>query len=246
MKNMLSKIVESAHIEKVEFKPYVSPSIDELELIIADKLREDQRRRVIDENKEDPVKAAHKEANRIMIEAQEKLKEAAVEAEVLKNKKEKELRMQLEKEFQGKLEQKLSQLQQNYTKSLEEIARFKNLLFKKSEKEMMELVFSITRKILDEEIKTSPDVIIHMLKKGFERVKDARECEIKVNPLDYDIIAKKKDEIGEIIKTSGTVKFTKDEHVERGGCQIITELGEISSEPGKQMDIIMRELSNGA
>ncbi len=52
--------------------------------------------------------------------------------------------------------------------------------------------------------------------------------------------------MGEIVKTSGAVKLTKDEHIERGGCKIVTELGEISSEPGKQLDIIMRELSNGA
>jgi flagellar biosynthesis/type III secretory pathway protein FliH len=85
-----------------------------------------------------------------------------------------------------------------------------------------------------------------MLKKGFDKIKEAKEYEIKINPVDYEIIAKSKDRVDEMLKTTGTVKFTKDEHVERGGCQIVTEQGEISSEPGKQLDIIKRELSNGA
>jgi flagellar assembly protein FliH len=244
--NMLSKIIEANKINKSELKNFSSPSLEELDLMIADKRREAQRMKIIDENQDDPVKAAKREANRILIEAQDKLKEAGVEAELIKTRKEKEIRMQLEKEYQLKFEQKVDQIQKNYLKSEEELARLKQILYKQSEKQLMDLVFSISRKVIDSEIKTNPDIVLNMLKKGFEKIKDAKEYEIKINPLDFEALSKRKDELGEIVKTSGVIKFTKDEHIERGGCQIVTELGEISSEPGKQLDIIIRELSNGA
>ncbi len=243
---MLSKIVSGKSTEKLQLDTYFVPSMEEVGLFIADKKRDMQREHILDENKDDPVKAAKSEANKILIEAQTKLKEAEVEATVLKNRKEKELRMVLEKEFQVKLEAEVKKLQQNYIDALEELTVFKQGLYKKSENQLMHLVFSIAKKIISDEVKTNPDIIVNMLKKGFEKIKDIKECEIKINPADYAAIANKKGEVSEILKNAGAVKFTKDENIERGGCQIISELGEISSEPGKQLDIIMRELFDGA
>jgi flagellar assembly protein FliH len=241
---MLSKILRGEHAKKLTLEEFKLPDSLEIGSLIEEKRREAQRKKIIDDHKEDPVKAAKQEANRILIEAQEKLKEATAEANLFKIQKEKELRTQLEKEFHVKLEQQVNQIQKNYLASLEELAALKQFIYNQLESQLMELVFSISHKVIDSEIKTSPQIILGMLKKGFEKVKDAKEYEVKINPADYDTIIDKKDEIKEILKTSGHIKFKKDENIERGGCQIITPQGEISSEPGKQLDIIMRELSD--
>ena len=241
---MLSKIIRGESAKKLEYYTYKVPSATEVGTILEEKRREAQRQKIIDDHKDDPVKAARQEANRILIEAQEKLKEAEAEANLLKIQKEKELRLQLEKEFQVKLDQQIGQLKQNYIKSLEELATLKGALYNQSENQLLEMVFSVSRKVIDNEIKTSPDIVLSMLKKGFEKIKDAKQYEIKINPVDYETIIGKKDQLKNIIKTSGSVKFTKDEKIERGGCKIITEQGEISSEPTKQLDIIMSELSD--
>jgi len=242
---MLSKILSPKEAAKLEFKPFNCPNQDDVHVLLEEKRRENQRKRILEDNKEDPVTAAKNEANRILIEAQDKLKAAEVEANLLKNRKEKELRLQLEKEFQAKLEEQLNQTQQNYVKTLDELSKLKQTIYKKSENQLLELVFSITKKIIESEIKTSPDIVLNLLKKSFEKIKDASTYEIKINPIDYDNIVKRKNELSETLKITGTIKFTKDEHVERGGCHIISEQGEISSEPSKQLDIIMRELSDG-
>ncbi|MGE5343618.1 MAG: FliH/SctL family protein [Candidatus Omnitrophota bacterium] len=242
---MLSKIIDGKSVGKLELKSYTSPSFSELDSLIAEKKREDQRMRILDEHKDDPVKAARQEANHILIEAQKKLKEAETEGELIKTRKEKELRAQLEKEYQVKFDQKVAEIQKNYLKSIEELAQLKENLYKRAEKQMIALVFTIAKKVIHSEIQTSPDIVINMLRKGFEKIKDAKEYEIKLHPFDYDRLAQNKDQLSEIIKNSNGIKFIKDEHIECGGCRITTDLGEISLEPGKQMDIIMRELSNG-
>lgn len=136
------------------------------------------------------------------------------------------------------------QAQQNYFNSLEELATLKQTIYNQLENQLMDLVFSVSHKVIGTEIRTSPGIILTMLKKGFDKIKDAIEYEIKINPADYETIINKKDEIKEILKSPGTIKFSKDEKIEPGGCQIITEQGEISSEPGRQLDIIKSELSH--
>ena len=71
--NMLSKIVSGEESEKLELQAYHLPSPEELALLIADKKRESDRSNIIEENKEDPVKAARSEANKILIEAAPRL-----------------------------------------------------------------------------------------------------------------------------------------------------------------------------
>lgn len=118
--NMLSKIVSAKEVEKLQLKKFEIPSSKEIELIIEEKKRKAQRKEIIESNKQDLVEAARSEANRILIEAQEKLKQAETEAGLLKIQIEKELRAQLEKEYQEKFQQQVKQAQQNYFKSLDD------------------------------------------------------------------------------------------------------------------------------
>lgn len=120
-----------------------------------------------------------------------------------------------------------------------------NLLKTRLENQMVELVFSVCHKVIGDEIKTSPEVVLKMLKKGLDKIKAAKEYEIKVNPTDYDFFINWKDEIKQTLKNPGSIKFTKDKKIEEGGCQIITREEEISTEPGKQLDIIKRAREKG-
>ena len=118
--NMLSKIISAKEVGKLQLKKFEIPSPKEIELIIEEKKREAQRNEIIESNKKDPVGAARKEANRILIEAREKLKQAETEASRLKIQMEKELRAQLEKEYREKFRQQVKQARQNYCKSLDD------------------------------------------------------------------------------------------------------------------------------
>jgi len=184
-----------------------------------------------------------KEIENIIEEKNWEAQKTEAEASLLKVQAEKEPRPGLGKDYQENLQQQLKQVQQKYIDSLADLAALKQTIYNQLENRLMDLVFSISHKVIGTEIKTSPHIILSMLKKGFEKIKDAREYEIKINPADYETIIDKKDEIEEILETPGSIKFTKDKNIERGGCRIITDQGEISSEPGKQLDIIRSELS---
>jgi flagellar assembly protein FliH len=232
--NMLSKIHRGEKVKELALETFNIPDSQEIGLMVEEKRRKAQRKRMSENHNDDPLRAAKQEANRILNDARKKLNEAAAEANLLKIQQEKELRTQLEKEYQVKLEQQVSQIQQNYFNSLEELTTLKQLIYNQLENQLMDLVLSISRKVIDTEIKTSPEIILGMLEKGFARIKETKEYEIKINPGDYDTIIGKKDKANEILKNPGHIKFKKDENIEQGGCRIITPQGELPSESGKQ------------
>ncbi len=241
---MLSKVVRANETNKLELRQYIVPSAEEIDLMQENRSLDAKRKNFLEAYKQDPLNAARKEANLILVGAQEKLKAAQLEAGALKARQEKEIRTLMEKEFQVKLAAELAQIKKSFLDTMATLAKLKETIYKQNEKELMELVFSITRKVIGDEIKSSPQVIKGMLQKGFEKIKEARQYEIKLHPADYEALSKEKGGLNEIIKTPGTINFTKDESVEQGGCKIVTESGEISSEPGKQLDIIIKELSD--
>ncbi len=243
---MLSKIVKSDDTEDMGLQPYRPPSPEEVDGILEERSREAKRLKIIDNSPTDPLKAAKKEANVILAQAQDKLKEAQVEAKAMVSRQERDIRQKLEKEFQVKLENRLKDLKQQYQDTLEALVTLKQNLFKNSEQEMMELVFAVVKKIIGDEIRSSPEIVISLLQKGFEKLKEAKEIVIHLNSMDYDLLMKEKDRLKEVLQTSGTIDFVQDDSIKMGGCLINSENGEISMEPGKMLDIIMKELSDAA
>jgi flagellar biosynthesis/type III secretory pathway protein FliH len=151
---MLSKIVRSEQAEELELKPFVLPTHKELGLIIAKKKQQIQGKKLCYKQKNDTVNAAGKEAD--------------AETSLLIKQKEQEIRRQLEKEYQAKLIQQVKQVQQNYTNSLEELTTSKQILYNKSEDQLVDLVFSIVRKVIASEIEATPEVVLGMLKRSFD------------------------------------------------------------------------------
>ncbi len=241
--NMLSEVIEKEKLENKDIKKFEYMDYTHLKEILEEKKREFEREKIIEENKDDPVSAAKKTANIILKEAQEKLKDAEIQAGLILREKEKELREKLEKEYREKLENELNTLKQKYIKSIEELIFVKESVYIKTEKQLMNLIMGIAKKIIGDEIKTRPDVVINMLKKGFEKIKDSDFYEIRINPYDYEYIANNKGKIKEILNRKN-VRFIEDETIEKGGCKIITNSGEISSEPGEQLDVILEELKD--
>jgi flagellar assembly protein FliH len=236
----LSRLIDTQKIKSDKLKPFVSPTTAELDALMDERRRERERMQIVETSKKDPVGSAKKEALRILAEAQEQAKEIQKQMDGISVQKEREIRHKLEQEFQ----QKLEKIQSQFNDSLEELAELKDLIYKNTEAELINLVYAIVKKIVGEEVKTSPNIIMNMLTKGFENIKKATVLEIRIHSKDYDILLAHKERVRKLIDTSKTIKFVRDDSVERGGCKIITEAGDISSEPSQQLEVIIKELQH--
>ncbi len=240
---MLSRIWKKGEVSPgLGVQPYRYPTLEEMRVRIEERRREHERQRIIDGGHDDPVAVAKREAGRILAEAQEKAHSLETETSLACVRMESEMRARLENEFQSRVKTEAETLQKRFADSLSEMAELKDLIYQESEDEILNLAYTVIKKIIGEEVKTSPNTILNMLRKGFEKIKEAGKYEIRINPEDYDVLLASKDRVKEVLGAHGVIKFIKDEAVERGGCKIITETGEVSSEPGQQLEVIIKEL----
>lgn len=239
---MLSKILSNDIIEESAYTKYIPPSHIEINEIIEINNKTNERTSFIEANKDDPEKAAKIKADEILSIAQKKYKSMEIEAQTLKIKVEDEIRQKLNDEFDMRLNDSVQKANKNFISSLEDIALLKRTIYDNSEQKLLKLVFEIVEKVIEGEVKTNPDIIIDMLKKGFERIENADKYEIRINPADFGVLSENKKRIDDIIKTGAEIKFIKSDKVERGGCIIKTGMGEIITEPLKQLETIQKEI----
>lgn len=239
---MLSEIITGERIKTNDIEKFIPPSPTEVSEIIEINRKKKERDTFIEKHSNDPENAAKKKADEILALAQEKYKSMEIEAETLKIKAENEIRQKLTEEFEEKLNDVVKKVSGNFFESLDELSLLKRNIYENSEKKLLELVFQILEKIIGNEVRTNPDIVVDMLRKGFERIKNTDQCEIRINPDDFKILADNKIKIDDIVKSGVEIKFIKSDKVERGGCVIKTAMGDVIAEPLKQLETVKKEI----
>lgn len=241
---MLSKIIPASELEPGNARPYNYLSSAEINLLVERKKRENERKQIIEANPDDPVRAARDEAHRILREAQEKMKEAELEAAVLKGRIEKEVRDRLGRECQLKISEEMEPVRRRLQETLAEMATVRERMVVAMESDLLNMVFTITRKIMGDEVRTDPETVLRMLRKGFDQLKDASRYEIHVHPEDYEWMMTQQGTLKGLPLSSNSYKMVQDGSVEKGGCRIVSDSGEVSTEPSRQLEVIIKELSH--
>jgi len=125
---------------------------------------------------------------------------------------------------------------------LNEMEGFKREIIKRFEKEILDLIFEISKKIINFKIENDPDSINYTILKTIKYCTDEYKIKIKINPEDYEII--KKFNINYITdkQDNRKIELIADEDVDRGGCIISTSSGDLDARIKSQLDQIHRAL----
>ncbi len=108
------------------------------------------------------------------------------------------------------------------------------------EKIVVEISTKIAEKVLRREI-VSKSVVASALSDSVKKVLGANEVIIKINPADLDIISSD-GTIESLERSFSKIKFEEDKSIEKGGCFIETEIGNVDSRIGTQLEEITRKL----
>lgn len=106
----------------------------------------------------------------------------------------------------------------------------------KQEKDIVELVVTLTEKIIGTIVDLQPEVIRHIIKNTLEHVNGAQRITIKVNPIHIPYLSG----YHEIFIKNGqdNMQIIEDSNIKPGNCRIITENGFVDS----LLDVQLREL----
>ncbi len=116
------------------------------------------------------------------------------------------------------------------------------------ETEIIALVNEVARKVIGNELATSPDTVIHLARQAIDMCSNKNDVVLKVAPEDYEYIEENGDRFKEIIPCSADVAVKQDFSLEPGACIVDTPFGSVDAGVGTRLQKIeedFREILEG-
>lgn len=125
------------------------------------------------------------------------------------------------------IENVIESLKQNY---LLEINKFYNSL--------VDISTQVAGYIIDKEVEIDNSIILKIIKKGFDEIKDDKIFQIIVNPYDYETLKLAKSKIFTNESIAKNIELLSDNNIKRGGAVIITDAGTLDMKIETQLNKI--------
>lgn len=129
----------------------------------------------------------------------------------------------------------ISNLISDAKNTLNQVLKERELLLRSIEPEIAKLSIRIAEKIIKYQIDIEPDTVVSMIRSALDTVKQREEVIIKVNQEDYYYAKDKKDVFASMVEGLKTLDIVVDSSVERGGCIIETNLGNVDARISTQI-----------
>ena len=176
------------------------------------------------------VLAAKQGVREIMKDALEKAK---IQAKEIKERAEKEGREAgyadgFEKGEQAAKE-KFTPMAKSFEQCLKELSELRKNLYSKVEREMVEMVVALAKKIIQFELSTQPDSIKKMIQLAVQSVLDKQFMVIKINPEDKEPAESFCPELKHLYPEIQHIAIEPQSGIARGGCLIETNFGSVDA-----------------
>lgn len=166
------------------------------------------------------------------------LEEAKKKAETI----EKEAYLKGEKRGLEEGKKKLDITINGLEKLLDEIQSHKEKKYQEAEKELLDLVLLISKKIIQQEITLNKNIVLNIVKAAITSAAGNEEIKIRINSEDYDNVVKYKEEFIKYVDGLKNISFEADNSILQGGCLIETIYGDIDARLDKQLEAMKEKL----
>lgn len=112
---------------------------------------------------------------------------------------------------------------------IQELSGFRKRMYSKVEREMIEMVISLVKKVIHFELSTRDDGIQEMIRLAVQSVLDKESMTIKINPKDKEQAESFRPELQRMFGEIKNISFESNTGVERGGCIIETNFGTVDA-----------------
>ncbi|GAE88960.1 FliH/SctL family protein [Acetivibrio straminisolvens] len=97
------------------------------------------------------------------------------------------------------------------------------------EKDAMNVILDISRKVIGTEISMNKDKLLEMIAQAFERCSNRESITLKVSLADYDFIVENKDRILSTVEGIGQLEIVKDQALKLGALILETPYGSVDA-----------------
>lgn len=93
------------------------------------------------------------------------------------------------------------------------------------EAEIIELVLSIAKKVIADEINIDKEKILYLIRDAISRSSEKDNLVLKVSPEDYDFVLSSREKLMEMVDNLGEFEIKKDFAMKSGGCIVESQYG---------------------
>ncbi len=146
--------------------------------------------------------------------------------------------------LQAEYEKKMSDALKNLNGIIGDFAVESKKYGRDLEKAVVILSLAIARRVVAREINVDEGAVLARAKEAIRKIIGVDKIKIHVNPSDEDYIRESRQELSSYADSVKEISIEADEKVERGGCMIESELGNIDAKISTQFGIIEEALLN--
>ena len=113
---------------------------------------------------------------------------------------------------------------------------------KRLEPELVELCIRICRKLISDNVRIKPDVVLHLIRQGLAQSNFSGDITLRVSKEDYDNVVSNKEQLLESVEGGAALDIVKDFGLGISDCVIETPFGVIDSSLDMQFEEIRESL----
>jgi len=141
-------------------------------------------------------------------------------------------------------EKKMETVMRRYAETVLELGRLKPVLYAQVETEVVKLAVEVAKKIVHREIHADPEIIQTLVRVALGHVAEKGAVTVHLHPVDYNYLLEHRAEL--VHGADGReIVLLADKSIERGGCLIQTECGDIDARIEEEFREVERSFFEG-
>lgn len=141
-------------------------------------------------------------------------------------------------------EKKMEAVMRRYAETVLELGRLKSVLYSQVEREVVKLAVEVAKKIVHREIHADPEIIQTLVRVALGHVAEKGAVTVHLHPVDYNYLLEHRGSL--VPGTDGReIVLVADKSIERGGCMIQTECGDIDARIEEEFREVERSFFEG-
>lgn len=137
---------------------------------------------------------------------------------------------------------KIEPLFETFRNAIDEISSMRESIIEVHQKQLLEIIFLITEKIIRRSIHLTPDIILDTVRAASIHLMETDEIRLRLHPSDFEYIREIEKVLSKKLSGKKNIHVFEDTAIDRGGIVIETEFGEIDATIRSQIDHLKEEL----
>lgn len=130
----------------------------------------------------------------------------------------------------------VADLREKLTHTLSELESLYTLIATRAERDLVKLALEIARKVVHREVNSDPDIVLTMARVALERLHPRAIAKVLLHPEDFEYVKANRHKLS----NTSALELIADGSVDRGGCIIQSEHGDIDARIEQQFAGIER------